>query len=94
MKQLKRIKKFYNLSWKLAASGFIFWGAETLIFLIWYGWHKEPINDFEAACDIISKVLLYGGWISFIYSVANVVSVFSTCVDVTLNNEPIEDANK
>lgn len=91
MKQLKRIKKYYNLSWKIGLVGLLFWLAETIAFLIIEGWHLKATSEAEIMFDTIAKTIMSIGFWCFVYAVANVVNVFSTCVEVTFNNEPIDE---
>lgn len=49
----KELKTLWKLAKNFYIGGFVFWIIETIIFLIYEGWHWEATNPIEIYCDKI-----------------------------------------
>lgn len=58
----------YKISIAIVKYTFLFWLAETLIFMLIEGWHYSATSDIEKRLDFISEIGFGIGF--FLYSVA------------------------
>ena len=70
--------------------GFYFWAAETILFIILYGWHWNAYNDIESRCDQLAFYLMLIGASFFFSLVINVVKLYVNLTEfkqVTINQD-------
>jgi hypothetical protein len=71
------MKKRLRWGTHVMSIGIVFSILETIVYLIIYGWHKEPITDWELACDGIAGLLEIIGLCLIVY-------VALECIDIII----------
>lgn len=70
--------------------GFYFWLAETILFIILYGWHWNAFNVVEKLCDQFAFYLMLIGVSFFVSIVIKAVELYVSLTEfkkVTINQD-------
>jgi hypothetical protein len=60
-KELEQVKSLRKLGVFILISGWLIWFVETLIYMIMYGYHKDPATDVEKFLDGLSTIIMAMG---------------------------------
>lgn len=62
-----KIKHIWKVANYTLITGWMFWAAETIYFLITYGWHLRAINEAEKTCDGVASLMIIIGIALYAY---------------------------
>jgi type III secretory pathway component EscT len=72
----KELKTLWKVAKRFWISGTIFWVLETIIFLIYEGWHLKATNPIEKWCDkIVSGMWTSALWMTIYICIGYLINL-------------------